>query len=87
MKKLADNCDKKGNPINIGDLVFFCQHSFGSKRRSKQKKLGKIIRINGGYFYVAPVLIPENNWEVWELYSTEIEKATPEKATLWMLEN
>jgi hypothetical protein len=86
-KKLADTLDKNGKPTNEGDLVFFNIYppSFGSKRKPRPKKiLGKITRINGAYIYVANVLIPEDSWE---MYSTEIEKASTEKAVLWMLEN
>jgi hypothetical protein len=82
-KKLADTFDKNGTPINKGDLVFF---NLWSVRSSTCEKivLGKIKRIDGAYIFVQNV---KNKKDISELYSTEIEKASDEKAMLWMFEN
>jgi len=78
MKKLADTLDRKGIPTNKGDLVFF------TRWKDDEQILGKIKSINGAYVYVTN---STNKDDIWELYSTEFEKASPEKATLWMFEN
>lgn len=83
-KKLADILDRNGEPTNKGDYVFVLYYPKANAKNGLPKILGKITRINGGYIYVQNVLNKEN---VWELYSVEIEKATPEEVTLWMLEN
>lgn len=81
MKKLADTLDKNGTPTNKGDYVFFDLYKPGN---FKHVILGKIIRINGEYIIVRQV---DEKRKTWELYSTEITRATKEEATLWMLEN
>ena len=82
-KKLADTLDKNGTPINKSDLVFF---NLWSVRSSTIEKivLGKIKSINGAYILVQNV---KNKKDISQLYSIEIEKASDEKAMLWMFEN
>ena len=80
MKKLSDTLDRKGTPTNKGDLVFFTRW----RDDDPSEILGRIKSINGAYVYVANIT---NKDDIWELYSTEFEKATNEKATLWMFEN
>jgi hypothetical protein len=80
MKKLADMLDKNGKSTNVGDYVFFKIW----REHKPFLMLGKIKRIDGAYVYVESAL---DKQDVWELYTTELEKANKRKIVLWIFEN
>jgi hypothetical protein len=83
MKKKMTS-DKNGTAITIGDWVFFDGARLYLDPPIWHRTLGKVNSINGAYIVVGEALVKQS---IWELYPNEIEKATEEKATLWMLEN